>query len=99
VGQEETPTNTPTDTPELVTNTPSATATTDDTGGEEETPGTSPTPADATATATQGVSDLPDTGAEPNGEEGVGLLGAILVAAALAGIGFTLRRRTASTDR
>jgi hypothetical protein len=42
---------------------------------------------------------LPDTGASPGSNGGAGLLGAILVAIALAGIGLTLRRRTASAVR
>jgi hypothetical protein len=44
------------------------------------------------------VTDLPDTGARPSGGN-AGLLGAVLVAAVLAGAGFLLRRRTVSANR
>jgi hypothetical protein len=78
---------------ETETPTPSATATSDNTGGENETPVTSPTTTDPAGTATAAVSDLPDTGSAPGTPGGQGLLASIVVALVLVGIGFHLRRQ------
>jgi hypothetical protein len=92
VGQLETNTPVATATTE-VAQTATATATTDETGGENETPATSPTAGDSSATATQGVTDLPNTGMRPSDGGGFDLGAALLIALALALAGFVIRRR------
>jgi hypothetical protein len=98
VGQLETDTPPATEPTEVV-GTVTSTATSDETGGENETPATSPTPSDPAATATQSVTVLPDTGVQPPAEGGFSLLGAALIAIALAISGFAVRRRAGVADR
>jgi LPXTG cell wall anchor motif len=104
-----TPTATPTNTPptEVVTDTPTSTptntATPEDTetppvGGETEVPNTETptnTPDEPTATApVAGVTELPNTGAAPGGSGSSAMLAAALLAAAFAGTGIAVRRRS-----
>jgi hypothetical protein len=101
----DTPTATPTNTPptEVVTDTPTNTATPEDTetppvGGETEVPNTETptnTPDEPTATApVAGVTELPNTGAAPGGSGSSAMLAAALLAAAFAGTGIAVRRRS-----
>jgi hypothetical protein len=63
-------------------------------------PGPTEVPVDPTATSagTGGVTDLPDTGASPDSSGSSNVFAAILVALALTGTGFLLRRRSRSTQ-
>jgi hypothetical protein len=101
----DTPTATPTNTPptEVVTETPTNTATPKDietppVSGETEVPSTETptnTPDEPTATApVAGVTELPNTGAAPGGSGSSGMLAAALLAAAFAGTGIAVHRRS-----